>query len=68
MHTTASFRLNPRHISSSWVERSLHAEFQFGRLPGSGSFMVGDRKQQQQNNLVEAEAEVWAVAKADQYK
>ena len=35
-----SFRLNPIlvgfvHISSSWVEISLHTEFQLPRLPGS---------------------------------
>ena len=62
-------------ISSSWVERSLHAEFQLPRLPRSGSSMVGDKQNKKQdNNLVEleaslapAEAEVGAVAKADQY-
>ena len=55
--------------TTSWVERSLHAEFQLPRLPVSGSFMVGDNK----NNSVEleaslapAEGEVGAVAKADQ--
>ena len=31
-------------ISSSWVETSLHAEFQLPSLPGSGSSMVGDKK------------------------
>ena len=32
-------------ISSSWVERSLHAKFHLHRLPKSGSSMVGDNKQ-----------------------
>ena len=62
-------------ISSSWVLRSLHAKFQLPRLPRSGCSMVGDKQQKtrQDNNLVEleaslapAEAEVGAVAKADQ--
>ena len=54
---TASFRVNPigvgvggldkkiiLDISSSWVERSLHAKFQLPRLPRSGSSMVGDKQ------------------------
>ena len=39
------------NISSSWVKRSFHAEFELSRLFRSGSFMV---------------VEVGAVAKADQ--
>ena len=54
----------------------MHAKFQLPRLPRSGSSMVGDKKTtRQQKNSVEleatlapAEAEVGAVAKADQYK
>jgi hypothetical protein len=60
-------------ISSSWVEISLHAKFQLPSMPRSGSSMVGDKTKQQNNNSVEleaslapAEAEVGAVAKADQ--
>ena len=30
-------------ISSSWVEKSLHAKFQLPSTSGSGSFMVGDK-------------------------
>ena len=62
-------------ISSSWVEISLHTEFQLPSMPGSGSSMVGDKnKNKRTKNSVEleaslapAEAEVGAVAKADQY-
>jgi hypothetical protein len=59
------------HISSSWVERSLHAKFQLPRLPGSGSSMVLDKKAKQNSveleaSLAPAEAEVGAEAKADQ--
>ena len=32
------------NISFSWVELSLHAEFEPRGLPRSGSFMVGDNK------------------------
>jgi hypothetical protein len=62
-------------ISSSWVERSLHAKFQLLRLPRSGSSMVVETttKTTKQNNSVELEATLaWAevsagaVAKADQ--
>ena len=60
-------------ICSSLVERSLHAKFQLPRLPRSGSSMVGDKQQKTKDNSVEleaslapAEAEVGAVAKADQ--
>ena len=78
---TTSFRLNPilggvsgdpnffLDISSSWVERSLHAKFQLPRLPGSGSIMVVDKKNQSVEllaSLAPAKAEVGAVAKADQ--
>ena len=31
------------HISSSWVEISLHTECQPPRLPRSGRFMVGEQ-------------------------
>ena len=65
-------------ISSSLVERSLHAKFQLPRLPRSGSSMVGDKKNKTTENkknsvelyatLAPAEAEVGAVAKADQKK
>ena len=60
-------------ISSSWVERSLHAKFQLPRLPRSGSSMVGDKNKttnsvELEATLAPAEAEVGAVAKADQYK
>ena len=61
---TASFRLNPilggggsgdpnffLDISSSWVERSLHAKFQLPRLPRSGSSMVGDKQQKTRQQL-----------------
>ena len=34
------------HISSSWVEIRLYAEFQLPRLPRSGSSMVGDKTKQ----------------------
>ena len=34
-------------ISSSWVEISLHAEFQLPSMPRSGSSMVGDNKNKQ---------------------
>ena len=37
------------HISSSWVERSLHAEFQLNGLHGSGSFMVVEAKKTRYN-------------------
>ena len=33
------------HISFSWVEIRLHAEFQLPMLLRIGSFMVGDKKQ-----------------------
>jgi hypothetical protein len=35
------------HISSSWVQRSLHTEFQLHCMSRSGRFMVGDKKKQQ---------------------
>jgi hypothetical protein len=62
-------------ISSSWVEISLHTEFQLPSMPGSGSSMVGDKKNKKQQqlsrkleaSLAPAEADVGAVAKADQY-
>jgi hypothetical protein len=38
-------------ISSSWVERSLYAEFQLPRLPGSGSFMDGDKTKNKNKKL-----------------
>ena len=58
-------------ISSSWVERSLHAKFQLPRLPRSGSSMVGDKNKKQNSveleaTLAPAEAAVGAVAMADQ--
>ena len=56
-------------ISSSWVERSFHAKFQLPRLPGSGSFMVGEANKKSatlEASLAPAEAEAGAVAKADQ--
>ena len=54
----------------------MYAEFQLSRLPGSGSFMIGKQQQKEDNNnsveleasLAPAEAEVGAVAKADQLK
>ena len=72
---TASFRVNPIDFSSSWVERSLHAKFELPMLPRSGSSMVGDKKKKKakqvsvelEASLATAEAEVGAVAKADQY-
>jgi hypothetical protein len=42
---TPFFLLN---ISFSWVEISLHAEFEPLGFPRSGSFMVGDKKKRQQ--------------------
>ena len=61
-------------FSSSLVKRSFHAKFQLPGLSGSGSFMVGKQNKKRQDNSVEleaslapAEAEVGAVAKADQY-
>ena len=59
------------YISSSWVERSLHAKFQLPRLPGSGSSMVVETTTKQNSveleaSLAPAEAEVGAEAKADQ--
>ena len=71
---TTSVRLNPiLDVFSSWVERSLDAKFQLPRMPGSDSSMVGDKQQKTKQNSVEleassapAEAEVGAVAKADQ--
>ena len=61
-------------ISSSWVEISLHAEFQLPSMPISGSSMVGDKQKtttttnsvELEASLAPAEAEVGAVAKADQ--
>ena len=38
-------------ISSSWIERSLHAKFQLSRLPRSGSSRVGDKNNKNQVNL-----------------
>ena len=58
-------------ISSSWVEINLHTEFQLPSMPEIGSSMVGDKKNQISRNLeaslAPAEADVGAVAKADQY-
>ena len=34
-------------ISSSWVEISLHDNFQLPSMSGSGSFMVGDKQKTQ---------------------
>ena len=34
-------------ISFSWVELWMHTEFQLPSLPKSGTFMVGDKQQQQ---------------------
>ena len=59
-------------ISSSWVKRSFHADFELSRLPGSCSSMVGDKQKTTTNlvkleaSLASAEADVGAVAKADQ--
>ena len=50
------------NISSSWVERSLHAKFQLPRLPGSGSSMVVELELEA--SLAPALAEVGAEAKA----
>ena len=36
-------------ISSSWVERSLHAKFQLPRLPGSGGLIVGEAKEEEKS-------------------
>ena len=47
LHRTAKFRINHififllLDISSSCIERSLHAKFQLPRLPGSGTFNLG---------------------------
>ena len=61
------------HISFSWVEISLHAEFEPLGLPRSGRFMVGETKTRQVSmkliaSLAPARAEIEAgvVAKADQ--
>jgi hypothetical protein len=53
-------------ISSSWVDRILHAKIQ---LPGCLELIVLwlEKQQQKTKNLVKLEAEVGAVAKADQY-
>ena len=48
-------------ISSSWIERSLHAKFQLARLPkdeNNNSVIL-------EASLAPAEAEIGAVAKAD---
>ena len=59
-------------ISSSWVEISLHTEFQLPSMPGSGISMVVETKQQNSVKLeaflAPAEADVGVVAKADQYE
>jgi hypothetical protein len=55
--------------SSSWVEMCFNAEYQLPSIPGTGSSMVGDKQQNSvelEASLSPAEAEVWAVAKADQ--
>jgi hypothetical protein len=58
---------------SSWVEKSLNGKFQLPTLPRIGTSMVGDEQQHKQDSveleasLATAEAEVGAVAKADQY-
>ena len=44
------------HISSIWVEISLHTEFQLPWLPGSGKNLV-----KLESSLAQAEAEVGAV-------
>ena len=38
-------------ISSSWVKRSFHADFELSRLPGSCSSMVGDKQNNKNNKL-----------------
>ena len=38
-------------ISSSWVKRSFHAEFQLPRLTGSWSFMLGDKNKNNNRKL-----------------
>ena len=65
------------HISFSWVEIILLAEFEPLGLPRSGRFMVGETKkktrQQVSTKLIaslapaRAEIEAGVVAKADQY-
>ena len=52
-------------ISSSWVEISLHAEFQLPSMPGSGEDN-NTNSVELEASLATAEAEVGAVAKADQ--
>ena len=51
----------------------MHAKFQLDGLPGSGSFMVGDKTKQNKTKQLEAslapaKVEVGAVAEADQNK
>ena len=41
------------HISFSWVEISLHAEFEPLGLPRSGRFMVGETKKQDKTSFNE---------------
>ena len=62
------------HIYFTWVEIRLHTKFQLPRLPRSGRFMVGDKRQKKVSmklmaSLTPALAEIEAgvVAKADQY-
>ena len=61
------------HISSSWVEIRLHAEFQLPMLLRSGRFMVGEATKKQVSmklmaSLAQARAEVESgvEAKADE--
>ena len=50
-------------VSSSWVERTFHTEFQLPRLPASVSFMV-ETTTKTRHNLVELEASL-APAEAE---
>ena len=53
------------YISSSWVERSLHAKFQLPRLPGRTK--TKQNSVELEASLAQADVEVGAEAKADQY-